>query len=100
MQTVSILYPNGDDIQFDFEYYGDSHVPMFVGLLGDTVKRTTIAKGLEMLGNPAPYIAVLTLELSDTEPLVAALINKGDEILGDIQNFTNAVPVMQFSDVL
>ncbi len=35
---VAILYPNGEDKTFDFEYYEQKHMPMVAGYLGENLK--------------------------------------------------------------
>ncbi|HDZ34363.1 MAG TPA: EthD family reductase, partial [Pseudoalteromonas sp.] len=37
MIKVSVLYPNADDAQFDFDYYCNVHIPLIAELLGDAL---------------------------------------------------------------
>ena len=45
MIKVSVMYPNGEDVKFDADYYKNSHLPMVSKLVGSALK------GLELCCN-------------------------------------------------
>ena len=58
MIRVSVLYPGGDDVTFDHDYYRNSHVPLVTEAWG--IKRAEIDKGVRLCtvtkqGNLAMY---------------------------------------------
>ena len=91
MIKASVLYPTGDDITFDLDYYKTTHM--------DIVKRTMKPERIEVdSGQNGPYIAAGHLYFDSGEALQAAL-GQGGEANADIPNFTNATPVIQVSEV-
>jgi len=46
MIKVSVLYPNEESKAFDWDYYCGKHVPMVMGLLGDSLKKAEIVQGI------------------------------------------------------
>jgi uncharacterized protein (TIGR02118 family) len=99
MVTVHIFYPNGPDVRFDMAYYCEQHMPMVQARLGAACSGFTVDAGLAggAPGAPAPYVAVGALHCTSVEAVGAALAQHGAEIMGDVPNYTNAQPVLQFS---
>ena len=60
MIKVTILYPNGEGKKFDMDYYSSEHMPMIASLLGDSLKRYEIDKGIagRTSSDPIPYLAI------------------------------------------
>ena len=102
MIKVSLLYPNGEGITFDMDYFLNKHVPMVVGLLGEAVKGATIEKGVAsaMPGSQAPYAAMGNIYFESMESFANSFGANADQILGDIPNYTNGTPAVQISEVL
>jgi len=92
MIKVSVMYPAGDGITFDVDYYADTHME----IVNRTMKpsKTSIDKQID-----GPYIAVGHLYYDSMDALAAGM-GDTDEAMGDIANFTNATPVMQISEVV
>ena len=65
MINVSVMWPNSDDATFDHDYYLQTHIPMLVELLGDTLKKVEVDRGIGGLqpGAPPPYVAHHSLAL-------------------------------------
>ena len=63
MIKVCVLYPAGENKNFDMEYYYDTHVPLVSKTLGDALKVASYDKGLGggTPGSPAPFVAVANL---------------------------------------
>ena len=51
-------------------------------------------------GGPAPYQIVALVEFDSLESFQAAVDAHGDEIFGDIPNFTDTTPTVQISEVI
>ena len=50
-------------------------------------------------GSVAPYRVMVVVDFESAEAFQAAVGAHGDEIFGDIPNFTNITPVLQISDI-
>lgn len=91
MIRVSVLYPAGDDIQFDHDYYRDSHVPL-VSEVWKPVK-AEIDKGVN-----GPYVAAVHMIFESMEAFQAGMGDaRTGEVMADVANYTNATPVLQIS---
>lgn len=102
MIKISVIYPNGADAQFDAAYYRDRHMPMVKQLMGEYCKSygidTALAAGT--VASDVPYIAMGHLFCDSLEDFQAGFGPHSKQILGDIPNYTNQKPIMQFSDVV
>ena len=99
---VTVMYPTGDGLTFDFNYYLNTHVPMVQELLGDAVKAVTIEKGLGSMepGSAPAYAAMINMYFDSVEAFEGAFGPAAERIVGDMPNYTNAQPVIQISEVL
>jgi uncharacterized protein (TIGR02118 family) len=104
MVVCSIVYPNQPGARFDFDYYVSTHIPMLTGLLSahSGYRGMRVDKGLagSPPGTPPAYLAMCHCAFDTIENYRAALQPRADEIRGDLANYTNVVPAVQFSDVL
>lgn len=101
MIRVSVLYPNGDDINFNIDYYLDTHIPMAGELIGEALKGANIDYGMAS-ANPeekAPYIVMAHLLFESVEAFQNAFGPHAEKIMADLPNFTNSIPVIQISEV-
>ncbi len=101
---ISILYPNQADARFDFDFYTRRHMPrsiellsMHPGYLGVSVERG--AGGAEP-DSPPTYIAMCHFTFTSVEAFLEAFLPHADELQGDMSNYTDIVPVIQFNEVL
>ncbi|MBO0933352.1 EthD family reductase [Fibrella aquatilis] len=100
MFSVTVLYPNTANSQFDMDYYLNKHTPLVherlrpMGLTGVDLKEG-IAGGAP--GTPQAYTMITQLNFDSMEELQNALATHGPELIGDIPNFTNVQPQMQIS---
>ena len=93
MIRVSVLYPSGDDVTFDHDYYKNSHVPMACAAWNVGAE---IDKGVS-----GPYLGAVHFFFDSMEQFQAALASEGTAaVMADVANYTNATPVMQISDVV
>jgi uncharacterized protein (TIGR02118 family) len=61
--NVSVMWPNGDAVTFDHDYYLQTHIPMLVDVLGDKLKKVEVNRGMggREPGSPPPYLAITHL---------------------------------------
>jgi len=102
MIRVAILYPNADGKKFDMDYYANKHMPLVASLLGDSLKRFEIDKGIggRTPGDPIPYLAIGYLYFDRLSAFQNSFRPYAEKIRGDIQNYTDIQPVIQISEVM
>ena len=102
MIVVSVTYPVAEGTHFDLEYYRTKHVPLVqsrwgaCGLMAAEYMHGTGAPG----GGPATVFMTALLSFETKEAFEAAGKQHGREIMGDIRNFTDVKPVVQFNEAL
>ena len=98
MIDIAVMYPADSGTKFDHDYYMQTHMPlvrerwMALGLQDTKVMRGT--KGPD--GAAPAYTVMTVLTFDSMESFKAAGDRHGKEIFGDIPNFTDGKPVMQF----
>lgn len=102
MVKVSVLCPNGEGKTFDMDYYCNTHLPMVGGLLGDSLKGSTVEKGLGggAPGSTAPYAGMGNMYFDSVEDFGNAFGPNAEKIMGDLPDFTNIEPIVQVSEVM
>ena len=101
MVKVSVLYPNEEGKRFDMDYYCDTHMPMVRKLLGAACTNASVDQGLAggTPGSKAPYIAIGHLYFNTIENFVSSFTPNANEIMSDIPNYTDTMPVIQINEV-
>ncbi|GBQ16777.1 EthD family reductase [Acidiphilium acidophilum] len=101
MIAISVLYPKTATSKFDTAYYHDSHMKLVdarwshMGLHGSRVMH-----GVPGPDGGAPTYAVITiLEFESMVAFGKAAEAHGAEIMGDIANFTDVSPILQFNEI-
>ncbi len=100
MMMVNVMYPESEGARFDLDYYMKTHMPLVashgvdLGLEGYWVVRGVGAPG----GGKPAYRVMATLRVSSLEGFGKGMARHGKEIMGDIANFTDITPVIQFSE--
>jgi uncharacterized protein (TIGR02118 family) len=98
MQRVTVLYPNGADVTFDFHYYLSKHVPWVASLVGQKIE---VRRGISSASGTAPtFVCVATIFINSVEEFQAVLSKHGPQIMADIPHYTNSEPILQFDEVL
>jgi len=102
MIKVTILYPNGDGKKFDMDYYSTTHMPMIARLLGDSLKKFEIDKGIagRTPDDPIPYLAIGYLYFDRLSAFQNSFRPHAEKIVNDVPNYTNIQPVLQISEIL
>lgn len=101
MIRINILYPIGG--RFDMAYYLDIHMPRSIELLsaGKGYRGVSVERGLggaEPGSDPA-FVALCQYTFDTIEDFMAAFMPYAEELQGDMANYTDIEPVIQFSEV-
>lgn len=104
MVRISILYPNKKGARFDFSYYVETHMPMSINLLSahKAFKGVSVEQGL---GGAVPdsqpaYIAMCHFLFETIEGFQEAFTTHASLLQGDMPNYTDIDPVIQFNEIL
>ena len=104
MTRISILYPNNKDARFDMRYYVDTHMPMSIALLSvhPGFKGVSVERGLGGAepGTDATFVAMCHFLFDSPEDFMAAFMPHAARLQGDMPNYTDLKPVIQFNEVL
>jgi uncharacterized protein (TIGR02118 family) len=100
MIKVNVMYPYAQGARFDHDYYRDTHMPMVKAKLGSVCAYYTVEKGLTggAAGSPPTYMAMCAFICISAEGFRAAVEEHAAEIRGDVKNYTDITPVLQFSE--
>jgi len=97
---ITVLYPSGDDITFDFDYYKNSHMTLIMDLYGKSIRKFELRKGLPGPDGSQPtYVATVNIWIADMEAFAAAGEKHTQTLIDDVPNFTNGLPVIQTDEV-
>ena len=102
MIKVSVMYPNGKDVQFDAEYYKANHLPMIINALGDALKGLELDLGVasRVPGEPAPYVAIAHLKFDSIISFQESFGPHGETFAADVKNYSNVQGVLQISELI
>lgn len=102
MIKLSVFYPYVPGARFDHDYFRDHHLPLVKRLMGDACKFYTIDKGISGANpdTPPTYVAISHIYAESIEIFNAGASSSNQQILDDIQNYTDISAVLQFSDIV
>ncbi len=102
MITVTVMYPNTPGSKFDMDYFLGAHLDLVGKLWGGNLISARAVKGLGTPDpdTPAPYQVMAILEIESMEVLHQLAEEHGEEVRGDIPNFTDVAPTVQISENL
>jgi uncharacterized protein (TIGR02118 family) len=104
MTKISILYPNNKGARFDMRYYVETHMPLSIDLLSTHpgFKGVSVERGLGGAepGTDAAYIAMCHFLFDSIEDFMTAFLPHASRLQGDMPNYTDIKPVIQFNEVL
>ncbi|WP_452232948.1 EthD family reductase [Lacinutrix sp. MEBiC02595] len=102
MIKVSVMYPNGKDVQFDATYYKTKHLPMIVDALGSALKGLELDLGLasRVPGEPAPYVAIAHLKFDSVAAFQESFGPHAETFAADIKNYSNVKGELQISELV
>jgi uncharacterized protein (TIGR02118 family) len=59
---MTIVYQNGPDVKFNFDYYVSTHMPLIMRLYGKSISRFELRRGQPGTDGAAPpYVATITI---------------------------------------
>ena len=102
MIRLNIFYPNTPGSRFDMDYYLGKHMPMSKRLFGDVLKEVTLEHGMAGVepGSPPTYIMSCHMRFESIEAFMEIWARIGEQLGGDIPNYTDAAPLIQFSRIV
>ncbi|MCJ8273904.1 MAG: EthD family reductase [Psychrosphaera sp.] len=102
MIRLSVIYPNKDNGQFDFDYYMATHMPLVAKLYTEYgLKSWQADKGTSMSSKmPIEFVAACYMDFDSMDSLKQAMKNKGGEVMADLKNFTDIEPAVSFGELL
>lgn len=103
MIKVTVLYPNEEAKNFDFDYWAGPHMATVHRLLDPMgLSRSELERGISAAdpNAPAPFRAMATLYFNTPDEVHEGFKTHGREIIGDIKNYTDISPQYQISEVL
>lgn len=98
---VAVMYPAKPNGRFDLDYYMQKHIPLVKARWESCgLREVRVLRGTGAPGGEATYGVVALLRFGSMADFERAGREHGKEVLGDIPNFTDAQPVMQFCEEL
>ncbi len=101
MFKLTIMYPVTPGGKFDFDYYLNTHMPLSLERQGAAVQSVQVEKGYDpgMPGVALAYVAICHFTYESQDAFTGAFLPVAEELQGDIPNYTNIEPVIQFSTI-
>jgi len=93
---LTILYPNGEGVRWDVDYYRTGHMPLIMRLYGEkAIKRFELRKGdAGMAPDSKPdYIGSVNIYINDQAAFDAAGKEHGPTLVKDVPNFSSVNPI-------
>jgi uncharacterized protein (TIGR02118 family) len=102
MFCATVIYPNQEGSNFDFDYYSKTLAPMYAEFLGANCARYEVRKGLMTPGAPRAAFALIASYWvrSDKEYQDSLANPRFPEIMTNFAAFTDVAPIRQFDEVL
>ncbi|MES2151048.1 MAG: EthD family reductase [Pseudomonadota bacterium] len=104
MIKISILYPNQPGSRFDLAYYTGTHMPLSIELLSahPGYQGVSVEHGLggALPGSPPAYVAMCHFLFDSVEDFLAAFMPHAATLQGDMPNYTDVAPVIQYNEIL
>jgi uncharacterized protein (TIGR02118 family) len=103
MIKISICYPHTNGARFDMDYYLTKHMPVSIEKLsaGKGYRGVSVERGVSGAApesDPA-FVAMCQYVFDSAEDFLAAFNQHAELLQGDIPNYTDIQPVIQFSSV-
>src|SRR5262245_59349448 len=104
MIKIVIMYPNKAGARFDMRYYIDKHMANSIDLLSahPGFQSVSVERGVggAVAGSEPTYIAMCQYLFNSVEEFLEAFMPHAQVLQGDIPNYTDIEPVIQFNEVL
>jgi uncharacterized protein (TIGR02118 family) len=91
---LTILYPNGDGVRWDVDYYRSHHMPLIMDLYKKAaIKRFELRKGdTGQTGGKPTYIGTVNIYINDQKAFEAAGAKNGQTLRDDVPHFSSVQP--------
>jgi len=100
VRCMTILYKNGPDVKFDFDYYKNHHLVTIMKLYGNCIQKFELRKGLPGGdGSAPPYVATINIWIADEAAFDAGNAKHGPTLVADVPNFTNTQITAQKDEI-
>jgi len=102
MIKMSVYYPADGGSKFDHDYYRSHHMPLIQERLGEACLRYEIEQGLAggEPGSPPKFVAACHIYSPSPGIFQEAFGPHRAEIVADVANYTDIVPIVQISEVV
>lgn len=98
---VSVIYQLQAGQDFNLDYYMKTHIPMVQKLFGPLgLNKVQVLHGVGAPSGPAPAKVIALLDFQSADAFKKAIDTHGPAVMGDIANFTQCTPSLQFNEVL
>jgi uncharacterized protein (TIGR02118 family) len=98
VNCLTILYPAGEGLHFDADYYRDHHLTLIMKLYTNTIQRFEL-RTVAAAQPPAAYAAAVNIWINDLAAFQANNQKHGKTLTDDVPHFTNGMPTIQFDTV-
>lgn len=98
--SMQVLYPAGEGITFDLDYYRDTHMALVHQHMGPHIDQVIVTEGKAGgPGVPAGYHAIATMTFAD-KPAFDAAMQAAGPVMADLPNFYSTEPQMLIGKVI
>jgi uncharacterized protein (TIGR02118 family) len=94
---LTILYPNGENVRWDVDYYRTHHMPLIMSLYKkEAIKRFELRKGDtgQAPGSKPAYIGSVNIYINDQKAFEEAGKKNGQALRDDVPHFSSAQPTV------
>jgi uncharacterized protein (TIGR02118 family) len=100
MKCITILYPAEGNEGFDFGFYERRHAPLIKDIMGPSLHRIEVRRGVPDPQNPNPqYVAVISIWVKDWAHYQKAIAERQQELIDEAPLFTKQMPQVQIDEV-
>ena len=98
---MTLVYPAGEGITFDADYYRDRHLATIRRLFPASIARAELRTALPAAAGapPSAYAAAVNIWIADRAAFDADNAKHIGTLIEDVPNFTNAEPAIQFEKI-
>ena len=102
MMKLNIFYLEKEGSRFDQDYYLNVHMPMAIEKLGPSLRGVSVEYGVSGVqpGTKRASIVMCNYTFDSAEAFLAAFLPHAQALQGDMTNFTDIEPIMQFSEIM
>ena len=100
MKCITVFYPSKDNDAFDHEFYRTRHAPLIENILGKSLHKLEVRRGLAAPdGTPPLYTAVISIWIADWDAYEKAMTARAQELIDEVPLFTRVMPAFQTDEV-